>query len=483
MPNGRNEIQVAAHDDQIIVDLDDEEGIQDVLNARSMPWERIEECSRLGLALIRLGDLGNIPARHKDPMAFSELDRLISYLKKSYRKAHGRRIPLIGKNRLVGSVEGSPYTGGGLSGPYIRRGGPSGPYTGGGRSGFYVGGGLSDSYAGGGLSGPSTGGDEGDPQWHASDGGFPKRTKSPSPNRARVRIPDTRLFAHRKRSLSPNRARVGILDTRLFAHPDLADRYVADHDALVPVPTVSTPDSQAHATFIAGVVLARAPNADLIVSQVLNAYNISASSWDVATKMAGFADFGPSVLTISFGAVTHDDEPPLVLLRAVEALRASDVVIVAAAGNHGPSETKMWPAAFEDVVAVGAGARIAGGDNFAVAEFSPRQPWVDLFAPGEGVRSLYKAGGYATWDGTSFSAAAVSGAVAQLVEKLGLNNYREAVDLLLSSPTSPERAAARRELSVSQSIDDIGAVATSAGSRAKEPVGGEGAAPGPSSRA
>ena len=173
----------------------------------------------------------------------------------------------------------------------------------------------------------------------------------------------------------PNpQVKVGILDTRLFAHPDLAGRYLADHDALVPATTSSTPDSEAHATFIAGVIVAEAPNADLIVGHVLNAYNICGSSWDVATRMAAFADAGVSVLNISFGAVTHDDKPPLVLRRAVQALTSSGVVIVAAAGNHGPNAGEDVAGRVRRRSLRWAPARGSPGkkDNFKVAEFSPQ---------------------------------------------------------------------------------------------------------------
>lgn len=406
MPNDGKEIQIEARDDEIIVDLDDLAGIQEVLDS-SAGWERIEKCPRIGLALIKVGDPGRIPAGYTDPDAVLALDRLISYVKKAFADQHYGREPDIGKNRLAGSIEGSPYTGGGFSGPYTG-GGKGGPYTGGGKGG------------------PYTGGDQGDPQWDDPRGGFPERSHPPNPQ-----------------------VQVGILDTRLFAHPDLAGRYFADHDALVPATTVSTPDSEAHATFIAGVVLARAPNVDLVVGHVLNAYNICGSSWDVATKMAAFADARVPVLNISFGAATYDDEPPLVLRKTVQALTDSGVVIVAAAGNHGAQEKKIWPAAFNEVVAVGAGARIPGKDEFTVAEFSPRQPWVDLLAPGVDVRSLYKASGYATWDGTSFSAAGVSGAIAHLVETRHMTPA-EAIGLLRTPPSSRERAAA------DSSIDDIG---------------------------
>lgn len=426
MPNDGNEIQIAAHDDEIIVDLNDLAGIQEVLDSSGVSWKRMEKCPRIRLALISVGDLGKIPEWYTDPDAVSELDRLISYVKREFAEQHSGRVPNIGKNRLAGSIEGSPYTGGGISGPYTGGAEPA-AFTGSGRAGPYTGGGKAGPYTGGGKSGPYTGGNEGDPQWDAARGGFPERSHPPNPQ-----------------------VKVGILDTRLFAHPDLAGRYLADHRTLVPAAAVSTPDSEAHATFIAGVVVARAPNADLVVGHVLNAYNICGSSWDVATRMAAFADAGVSVLNISFGAATHDDQPPLVLRRTVQALTASGVVIVAAAGNHGPKQAKMWPAALKEVVAVGAGARVPGKkDEFEVAKFSPQRDWVDLLAPGVGVRSLYKANGYATWDGTSFSAAGVSGAIAHLVETRDMT-AAQAVDLLRTAPSLRGRAAA------DGSIDDIG---------------------------
>jgi hypothetical protein len=399
MPNDGNEIQIAAHDDEIIVDLNDLAGIQQVLDDSGVSWERMEKCPRIGLAMIRAADLGRIPEWYTDQHAVSELDRLISYVKRTFAEQHSGREPDIGKNRLAGSIEGSPYTGGGISGPYT----------------------------GGGKSGPYTGGDQGDPQWDDARGGFPERSHPPNPQ-----------------------VKVGILDTRLFAHPDLAGRYLADHGTLVPAATVSTPDSEAHATFIAGVVVARAPNADLVVGHVLNAYNICGSSWDVATRMAAFADAGVSVLNISFGAATYDDQPPLVLRKTVQALTAGGVVIVAAAGNHGPKQDKMWPAALDEVVAVGAGARVPGKkDEFEVAKFSPQEDWVDLLAPGVDVRSLYKAGGYGTWSGTSFSAAGVSGAIAHLVETRHMKPA-QAVDLLRTPPSLRGKAAG------DGAIDDIG---------------------------
>jgi hypothetical protein len=423
MATDPEQIQIKVNDNELVVDLNDLAGVQKILDSMGVSWERIEKCARLRLALVRLGDLSNVPEEHTDPRAWSDLDRLISYLKRSFEAGIGR-TPIIGKNRLTGSVEGSPYTGGGWGGPYVG-GTEPGPYTGAGGPGPYIGGGGPGPYIGGGGPGPYIGGDRGDPQWNDSRGSFPERKHPPA-----------------------DPVKVGILDTRLFAHPDLAGRYLADHDALVPATIARTPDSEAHATFIAGVVLTRAPNADLIVGHVLNAYNTSGSSWDVATRMADFADASVAVLNISFGVITYDNEPPLVLSRAVEVLSRT-VTIVGAAGNHGPDERPIWPAALKHVVAVGAGTRVNGTDEFNASKFSPDQKWVDLLAPGENIRSLYKTDGYATWNGTSFSAAAVSGAIAYLVGA-GDISCEEAVEVLRTPPTARKLAAA------SEVIGDIG---------------------------
>jgi Subtilase family len=487
MATDQDEIQIEVNDNELVTDLKDLAGVQKILDSIGVSWDRITKSARLELALIRLGDLSNIPKGYKDPQAKSELDRLISYIKRSFEAEHGWK-PTIGKNRLAGSVEGSPYTGGGWGGPYTgglytgaggagpytgglytgaggagpytgglytgtggagpytgglytgagatgrytggggagpyTGGGGAGPYTGGGGTGPYTGGGGTGPYTGGGGTGPYTGGDFGYPQWMAS-GGFPERTHMPA-----------------------RPVRVGILDTRLFPHPDLAGRYLAVHDALVPATCTPTPDSEAHATFIAGVVLDRAPSTDLIVGHVLNAYNISASSWDVATRMAEFAAAGVDVLNISFGAVTHDNQPPLVLTRAVKMLRSHNVIVVAAAGNHGPGGKQIWPAALKKVVAVGAGTWVHG-DSVNAAKFSPDADWVNLLAPGEDIHSLYKAGGYAVWNGTSFAAAAVSGAIAHLIETRNIGG-KKALKVLRTPPTE------RRPADSYKTIHDIG---------------------------
>jgi subtilisin family serine protease len=173
--------------------------------------------------------------------------------------------------------------------------------------------------------------------------------------------------------------------------------------------------------------------------------------WDAAKHIADLAASGMNVLNLSLGCFTSDGKPPLALATAIGRV-SPETVVVAAAGNYdeaGISEgltwtTPIWPAALDDVVAVGASD--SNGDH---AQFSPYLPWVDFLAPGVGVESTYLTGsiragedadtsatneaftGWASWSGTSFAAASVSGAIAARIEP-GHRSAREALDDLRS---------------------------------------------------
>jgi membrane-anchored mycosin MYCP len=313
-------------------------------------------------------------------------------------------VPTIGKNRLLERIDGAGYIGGG---------GVDG--TG------YIGGGAVDGagYIGGGGGGVPTPCDAAD-------------------------LPESQA-GERGRDV-----KVAILDTRLYPHPDLAGRfYTKDQDALLRQ-SDKLPYHSGHATFLAGLITQRAPLVELEIHNVLSDERAAATAWDVATRIARFAGSDVGVLNLSLGCYTDDGAAPLLLARAVELLTPG-VVIVAAAGNHGSGKspsgrltarTPFWPAALDDVVAVG--AHDADGER---AAFSPVAPWITLSAPGVDVKSTYLAGevlvpgadgetverafgGYASWSGTSFAAATVSG---ELAARTGasVRSPREALDHLL----------------------------------------------------
>jgi subtilisin family serine protease len=256
------------------------------------------------------------------------------------------------------------------------------------------------------------------------------------------------------------RVRVGLFDTRLAPHAGLTGRFVADADALVAPPTAGRQRLwwEGHATFIAGLITREAPSAVLDVRTALQSGTAGAGSgdeswtmplWAFAERLGEFRDADVAVLNLSLGVATDDGKPPLVLERAIAQL-TSDMVVVAAAGNHGaPALTTqqrdeahlptkrgaaLFPAALDNVLAVGAlhGAQVAEINPTGAGD-SGTAPWIDVFAPGVAVVSTYLGDGsgekvavpddsghrkavdftgWASWTGTSFAAGEVTGAVA-----------------------------------------------------------------------
>jgi len=250
--------------------------------------------------------------------------------------------------------------------------------------------------------------------------------------------------------------RVGILDTRLAAHPTLVGGITTDHELFVPDGAV--PVWAGHATFVASLIRAQAPAADLDVRAVLDDETGKATSWETAKKMVSFADSGIDILNLSLGCRTSDGLPPLVLTRAVERLHPHTLV-VAAAGNHGAltgwvhgltRRSPTWPGALVDVVAVG-----ADNADRTPADFGPRLPWVTCTARGADVVGAYLTGtvqlmrgwrdftGFARWSGTSFAAATASGRVAALTMP-GKTTARQALDDVLADG-DPNDVVRRRQ--------------------------------------
>lgn len=348
---------------------------------RARPVGEPEVDERLGLALVRLADMG----RDGRGRPVTDIDRLLATLRRHFATEYGDWVPLMGKNRHMGIVAGMPQ--------------------------------------------PESMGDD-DLMMGGED-------LSP------VERPPQRPAGHAGRGV-----RVGVLDTRLYPHPDLTGRFITDRTALYEPPRHKpAPHNAGHATFVSSIILGQAPDAILDVRNVLDG-NGTATAWDTVREMVSFADSGIDVLNLSLGCRTVDGQPPLLMSRAVELL-SPDVLIVAAAGNHGdvPGVTPTWPAALPDVVAVG-----ARGKDGEPAPFSPRLPWVTCTAPGVEVKGAYldtavrmvdgtieEFKGYARWSGTSFATAKVSGAIAAHMAP-GKITARAALNHLLARPDGLVRA-------------------------------------------
>lgn len=243
-------------------------------------------------------------------------------------------------------------------------------------------------------------------------------------------------------------ALIVVIDTGLDAlGPDRENEWLRDveadeahHDPLDEVapfgPDPKTPMldlAAGHGTFVAGTIRRVEPGANVRVLRALDTEGIGGEDM-IATAICHAAEIfneesdGRGVLNLSLGMETIDDQPPLAIEYALRALPA-DVLVVAAAGNE-PSDRPLWPAEFDEVIAV------AGlCDDLGPSSWSNRGGFVDFSTRAEGIVSTFVAGRetrrdgqpppdtfpvnqeypYAAWTGTSFAAPQVSARLARYI--------------------------------------------------------------------
>ena len=220
----------------------------------------------------------------------------------------------------------------------------------------------------------------------------------------------------------------------------------ADYDQLPPHAAgqpQKIPAYAGHGTFVAGVTRCLAPGAEIIVT---NAFSVAGSTLesDLAQRLGAALGHGVDIFHLTVAAPSRHNLPMIGIAEWLRLMRGyKGTVCTVAAGNSG-SRRPFWPAAFPEVVSVGALA----ADWRSRASFSNHGGWVDVYAPGRDLINAYASGTYtchvwpyaneprefygmAKWSGTSFSTPIVTGLIAARMSRTG-ESGREAADALLA---------------------------------------------------
>ena len=265
---------------------------------------------------------------------------------------------------------------------------------------------------------------------------------------------------------------VAVIDTGVdLDHPELAPLLVPGRDLVnlgsSPTPPAgfhfegdfNTPDNDpmdevGHGTHVAGTIACLSNNAAgvagvtwqcrimpvRVLARIVNNANSSdvrgtGSSADIAAGIRWATDHGARVINMSLGGPSDT----MVERDAVAYAVAHGVVVCAAMGNGGAAGPISFPAAYPNVVAVGA---IDQADHRA--GFSQVGPHIDVAAPGVNVLSTVWNNSFTTMSGTSMATPHVAGVAALILSiKPALTSaqcadiLRQTADPLKDNPADP----------------------------------------------
>jgi subtilisin family serine protease len=188
---------------------------------------------------------------------------------------------------------------------------------------------------------------------------------------------------------------MGMIDGGVASHPSLAGASIEQNGFAGP------PQPTGHGTAVASLLVGNqgpfrgaATGAQLFVADVYGGSEAAGSASAIARALGWLAGHHPQVINISLVG------PPNKLVeRAIEAVEARGIEVVAAVGNDGPAAPPQYPASYPGVVAVTA----VDARGRALPE-AGKPTHLDFAAPGADMAAALPGRGYARVRGTSFAA-------------------------------------------------------------------------------
>jgi hypothetical protein len=205
--------------------------------------------------------------------------------------------------------------------------------------------------------------------------------------------------------------RIGIVDGGVASHPSLAGAAIEQNGF------AGSPQPTGHGTAVASLIVGNqgpfhgaARGSSLLVADVYGGSRAAGSASAIVRALGWLASKRPQVINISLVGPSNR-----LVERAINAIRARGINVVAAVGNDGPAAPPQYPASYRGVVAV------TGVDSRGRAlPEAGKAAHLDFAAPGADMAAALPGQGYARVRGTSFAAPlatarlALSGSVQRL---------------------------------------------------------------------
>ena len=204
---------------------------------------------------------------------------------------------------------------------------------------------------------------------------------------------------------------IAILDSGVdTSHPDLAGQVVAGWNSVSG--NSDTADINGHGTKVAGTAAAATDNAigvaaigfgaNIMPVRITNRSDGYAYWSDIARGLTWAADNGADVANISYSATNSSS-----ISSAAQYMRNKNGVVVVAAGNDGTN-----PGWGDNPAMISVSATTSSDSK---ASWSNYGSYIDVAAPGAGIRTTTNGGGYGAVSGTSFASPATAGLIALIM--------------------------------------------------------------------
>ena len=232
--------------------------------------------------------------------------------------------------------------------------------------------------------------------------------------------------------LKGRRVRVGIIDTGIdYNHPDLTGNIKGGINTIDGFSPQQFMDDYGHGTHIAGIIGATGRNARFIgINPYVDFYTVKAfdrkgkgNLSDIIEGLDWLYSNQVEIINMSFSTMETNNT----FRRAIRYLDERGVILVAAAGNDGGSDSVNYPGRFPEVIAVSATDRLD-----RIASFSSTGPEVNFCAPGVEIPSAWLNKGYELKSGTSFAAPHISGIATDLLNYYGYMSPTKVKEMMAS---------------------------------------------------